>query len=137
MMQRIAIAGSIALGLAFSSSTTFAQNAPIAPRSAQKQVAGAQNWSKEQLLTSTVHQAWLLSGKNEATFFDMVSQLAEISASNRGIQLPQTEAAGRKVGESIKEAAKKDTDQLLFALVDDAVRQFGGDDTPKPAGSRK
>ena len=136
MMHRIAIASSLAVGLALSSSA-FAQNAPIAPRSAQKQTATAQNWSKEQLLTSTVHQAWLLSGKNEATFFEMVSQLAQISASNRGIQLPQTADAGRKVGEHIKMAAKKDTDQLLYAIVDDAVREFGGDDTPKPAGTNK
>lgn len=136
-MHRIAIAGSLALGLALSSSAGFAQNAPIAPRSAQKQTAAPQNWTKEQLLTSTVHQAWLLSGKNEATFFEMVSQLAEISATNRGIQLPQTAEAGRKVGEHIKTAARKDTDQLLYALVDDAVREFGGDDSPKPAGTRK
>ena len=137
MIHRIAIAGSLALGLALSSSSAFSQqSAPIAPRSAQGQTAAAPNWTTEQLLTSTVHQAWLLSGKNEATFFEMVSQLADISAKNREIQLPETEAAGRRVGQSIKLAAKRDTDQLLFALVDDAVRKLG-DDTPKPAGTRK
>lgn len=102
-----------------------AQQGTIAPPSATGQTAGAQNWSTDQLLTSTVHQAWLLSGKNEATFFEMVSQLAEISAKNRNLQLPETAAAGRRVGEQIKLAAKADTGQLLYAVVDAAVRKVG------------
>ena len=99
--------------------------APIAPSSAAGQTAGSQNWTTEQLITSTVHQAWLLSGKNEATFFEMVTQLAEISAKNRELTLPETAAAGRRVGEMIKVAAKQDTDQLLYAVVDAAVRKVG------------
>ncbi len=91
------------------------------PRSAQAQTAGPQNWSKEQLLTSTVHQAWLLSGKNEATFFEMVQQLAELSATNRGINIPDDEATGRRFGNYVKTTAKADTDQLLYAVVDKAV----------------
>lgn len=106
------------------------QAAPIAPASASGQQAGTQNWTDDQLLTSTVHQAWLLSGRNEATFFQMVTQLAEISAKNRNLQLPETATAGRRVGQMIKIAAKQDTDQLLFAVVDAAVRKVG---TPLPA----
>lgn len=104
----------------------------IAPASASGQPAGSQNWSSDQLLTSTVHQAWLLSGKNEATFFEMVTQLAEISAKNRNLKLPESAAAGQRVGSMIKIAAKQDTDQLLFAVVDAAVRKVG---TPLPAGA--
>ena len=55
----------------------------------------------------------------------MVTQLAEISAKNRNLELPETAAAGRRVGEMIKTAAKQDTDQLLFAVVDSAVRKVG------------
>jgi hypothetical protein len=99
----------------------LAQQNTLEPRSATGENAAAPNWSKEQLLTSTVHQAWLLSGKNEATFFEMVKQLAELSASNRGIALPESEAAGRRMGEYIKRSAKADTDQLLYAVVDKAV----------------
>ena len=106
------------------------QAGTIAPPSAAGQQAGAQNWTSEQLLTSTVHQAWLMSGKNEATFFEMVTQLAEISAKNRNLQLPESATAGRRVGQMIKVAAKADTDQLLFAVVDAAVRKVG---TPLPA----
>ena len=102
-----------------------AQQAPIAPPSAAGQTAAAPTWSEEQLVTATVHQAWLMSGKNEATFFEMVTQLAEMSAKNRDITLPQTAAAGRRFGELIKVNAKADTDQLLYAVVDKAVRQIG------------
>ena len=97
----------------------------IAPRSASKQTAATPNWTTDQLLTSTVHEAWVLSGRNEATFFEMVTQIAEISAKNRNLQLPQTAAAGQQVGEMIKTAAKQDTDQLLYAVVDSAVRKVG------------
>ena len=110
-----------------------AQQGNIAPPSATSQTAGAQNWTTDQLLTSTVHQAWLLSGKNEATFFEMVTQLAEMSAKNRNLQLPETAAAGRRVGEQIKLAAKADTGQLLYAVVDAAVRKVG---TPLPAAGQ-
>lgn len=118
---------SLMLSLFLASSPVLAaqQNtqANIAPSSAARSTAATPNWSTDQLLTSTVHQAWLLSGKNEATFFEMVTQLAEISAKNRNLELPETAAAGRQVGQMIKTAAKQDTDQLLFAVVDAAVRK--------------
>lgn len=97
----------------------------IAPPSANGKTAAAQNWTMDELITATVHQAWLLSGRNEATFFEMVTQLAEISAKNRNITLPEDAASGRRVGEQIKVAAKSDTDQLLYAVVDAAVRKMG------------
>ena len=70
-----------------------------------------------------------MSGRNEATFFEMVTQLAGVSAKNRNLQLPETAAAGKRVGQMIKIAAKQDTDQLLYAVVDAAVRKVG---TPLP-----
>lgn len=109
-------------------------NAPIAPGSTNGQTAAAPNWSMDELITSTVHQAWLLSGRNEQTFFEMVAQLAEVSAKNRDLQLPESAAAGRRVGQMIKLAAKSDPDQLLYAVVDSAVRKVG---TPLPATAAK
>ncbi len=115
--------------------TTFAQNnANIAPRSANAQTAAKPNWSMDELITATVHQAWLLSGRNEATFFEMVTQLAEVSAKNRNLELPEDAAAGRRVGEMIKLSAKSDTDQLLYEVVDTAVRKVG---KPLPATAHK
>ena len=50
-----------------------------------------------------------MSGKDEAKFFEIVTQMATMSAKNRNLQLPETAEAGRKVGEMIKSMAKKDT----------------------------
>lgn len=99
-----------------------AQQNNLAPKSAANSTAGPQNWTTDQLVTATVHQAWLMSNKNEATFFEMVEQLADMSAQNRDVTLPQTEAAGHRFGELVKTYAKADTDQLLYAVVDRAVR---------------
>ncbi len=87
-------------------------------------------WTIPQLLPLTVAQAWQLSGRNEDRFFDMVQDLAAFSARNRNLVLPQSEAAGRQTGEYIKQQAKADHEQLLYEIVDRAVRKVG---TPAPA----
>jgi len=107
-----------------------AQDATIAPKSADA-VMTSTNYTAEQILPLTVHQAWLMSGKDEGKFFEIVTQMAELSAKNRNLSLPESAEAGRKVGEMIKMMAKKDTDQLLYAIVDAAVRKVG---TAAPAG---
>ena len=83
----------------------------------------------DQLLTKTVHQAWVASGRNEDKFLTMVQQLAELSAQNRGITLPNTPEAGAKFGDWIKKESRKDPDQLLYAVVDHAVRYVGKSQT--------
>ena len=83
--------------------------------------ATQEHWDPAQLVTVTVRQAWVLSNKNEANFYEMIEQLADISAKNRGITLPESAAAGRQMGEYIKRTASADNDQLLFAVVDKAV----------------
>ncbi len=95
----------------------------------------ATGWTTEQLLTSTVHDAWVLSGKDEAKFFEMVKTLAELSATKRGITLPDSKEAGMRMGANIKRLAKADTDQLLYVVVDKAV-MMAGHSKPVPAGSR-
>jgi hypothetical protein len=90
----------------------------------------------DQLVTKTVHEAWVASGRNEDKFFAMVQQLAELSAQNRGITLPNTTEAGTKFGDWIKKESRKDPDQLLYAVVDRAVRYVGKKQTeaaPAPA----
>ena len=86
---------------------------------------GQHSWTSEQLVTSTVHEAWILSGRNEDQFFEMVKELAAMSAQKRGLTLPETDAAGAKAGQMIKKEAKKDPDQLLYAVVDHAVMKTG------------
>jgi hypothetical protein len=87
--------------------------------------ANDKTYPMDQIVTATVHDAWLLSGKNEEAFFDIVEQLAQFSAQKRGLTLPDTAAAGRKMGLMIKTRAKADHDQLLYAVVDQAVRTLG------------
>jgi len=96
------------------------------------EAASKHPWTTQQILTCTVSQCWQLSGKSEETFFDIVQDLAVISAKNRDLTLPDDEAAGQKAGEYIKAEAKKDHDQLLFAVVDGAVRKVGTE-APAPA----
>lgn len=88
------------------------------------------NWTTDQILTATVHQAWILSGKDEANFFEIVKELAAISARNRNLVLPDDPAAGRRAGDYIKTQAKADHDQLLYDIVDKSVRMTG-----KPAST--
>lgn len=140
MTIRAAMAGVVvATGLSIASIPANAQQQPsqkhseIAPASAANaSEANEPKFTTAELLPLTVHEAWLKSGKNEDVFFDFVAQLAEMSAQQRNLELPQTTEAGRRVGEMIKTMAKKDTSQLLYAVVDAAVRKVG---TPMAAGA--
>lgn len=86
---------------------------------------GQKTYPLDQIVTASVHDAWLLSGRNETAFFDIVEQLAQLSAQKRGLTLPDDAAAGRRMGELIKEKARADHDQLLYVVVDEAVRAVG------------
>lgn len=117
------LAGSMVIGTSALAQTQ--SHAPLRPESAEHQKPGPVTWTPEQLMTASVHDAWVMSGRNQATFFEMVTQLAEVSAQKRGLQLPNTEEAGEKFGQLVKTNAKADTDQLLYAVVDKAVQQIG------------
>jgi hypothetical protein len=87
--------------------------------------APAPTWTIDQAVTCSVHDAWVLGGKTEPGFFAIVQALAELSAEKRGLVLPDKETVGREFGEYIKTQAKADHDQLLYAIVDRAVRKYG------------
>lgn len=119
----------LALSLALASAATVAASAqqPSAPSitPSATDAAATHTWSTEQILTCTVSDCWQLAGKNESTFFDIVQQLAAISAQTRGLTLPDNAEAGRRAGEYIKAKAKSDHGQLLYAIVDASVRRVG------------
>lgn len=108
-----------------------ASPASITPTPAES--AEKHPWTNEQILTCTVSQCWQLAGKSEDTFFDIIQDLAVLSAQNRNLTLPEDEQAGQKAGEYIKAKAKDDHDALLYAIVDGAVRQVG---TEAPAAAK-
>jgi hypothetical protein len=115
---------------AASTTSAVPGQSPVTIKPDANQASESHPWTDQQILTCTVSQCWQLANKSEDTFFDIVQQLAATSAQDRGLTLPQNEAAGQKVGEMIKAKAKADHEQLLYAIVDDAVRQVG---TPAPA----
>jgi hypothetical protein len=117
------------LAVSMGLSTAHAQQAPAADNMATPATNTDHNWTTDQIITATVHQAWLLSGKDENNFFEIVKELAEISARNRNLVLPDNPEAGKKAGAYIKKHAKADHDQLLYAIVDKSVRMTG---TPGP-----
>lgn len=144
MFTSRALVGAAAVGMSFVPSLCQTAPAPAAqnktaemePRSLEGK-ATQQHWDPAQLITATVHQAWVLSDKNEANFYEMIEQLADISAKNRGITLPESAAAGRRMGAYIKRTASADTDQLLFAVVDKAVMMTAKPPTHAVASPKK
>jgi hypothetical protein len=92
------------------------------------------NFTIDQAVTCSVHDAWVMGGKSEAGFFAIVKAEAELSAQKRGLVLPDNATVGRQFGEYIKAQAKADHDQLLYAIVDRAVRKYG---TKPAAGGSK
>jgi hypothetical protein len=98
---------------------------PVSIHPNANQASEPHPWTDQQILTCTVSQCWHLANRSEDSFFDIVQQLAAISATNRDLTLPESEAAGQQVGQEIKSRTKVDHDQLLYAIVDDAVRKVG------------
>lgn len=123
-VMRIVLAGGLSLCPLLASAQTSRQNGPAPSVTAANSSASAT--VAPDMLSETVHEAWVESGRNEDKFFDIVKQFAEMSATKRGVTLPDTEAAGRKMGTLIKTSARRDPDQLLYAVVDAAVRQTAG-----------
>ncbi len=96
----------------------------------------------DKLVTATCRQAWLMSGRNRDQFFEYVKELAALSAQNRNVSLPDdqasdAQAAGARAGQWIRTQAIKDPDQLLYAVVDHAVRYSisKGRATPNAGGT--
>jgi hypothetical protein len=114
----------VAAGMVLSPSL-FAQSATTSGQESTQTQSAQAEWPTEQLITSSVHDAWMLSGRNEEKFFAMVSELAQISAQKRGLTLPNTEDAGKKFGDLVKSLAKGNHDQLLYVVVDQAVQKVG------------
>ena len=87
--------------------------------------SAAPTWTLDQAVTCSVREAWALGGRNEQGFFAIVKALAELSAQKRGITLPDNAETGHKFGLYVKTHAKADHDQLLYSIVDHAVRIYG------------
>ena len=94
-----------------------AQNAPAD--------AATHTWTIDQVVTDTVSDAWHQGGETEEGFFAIVKTMAQFAAEKRGLKLPETREAGRRAGQYIKQQARLDHQQLLYPIVDKAVRMVG------------
>lgn len=119
-VRNLVVAGLLLLAPAVAVQAKAQDN--IAPKGVSQATDPAKTYPLDTIVTASVHDAWLLSGKNEDAFFDIVQQLAGISAEKRGVTLPEDAAAGRRMGNYIKAQAKLDHNQLLYVIVDKAVR---------------
>jgi hypothetical protein len=113
----------VALWLASFVPCVSAAAAPL--QDAPSATASAPTWTIDQVVTCSVHDAWVLGGKTEEGFFAIVKAMAELSAQKRDLTLPDDATVGREFGQYIKTQAKADHDQLLYAIVDRAVRKYG------------
>lgn len=116
-------AGAMAQSAPNGTQTTTTDTRTSHTESTTEAPAAQPNWTVDQLITSSVHDAWVMSGRNEANFFQMVTALAQVSAQKRGLTLPDSEDAGKRFGQLVKDMAKTDHDQLLYVVVDKAVQQ--------------
>jgi hypothetical protein len=125
--MRLALKSALCFALAAATLTATAQQQPKSPVTITPSAdsAAPHNWTTEQILTCTVSDCWQLAGRNETTFFDIIQQLSEISAQTRGLTLPDDAEAGKRTGEYIKAKAHTDHGQLLYAIVDAAIRKVG------------
>ena len=98
------------------------QQGSASPSSAASTPTPVHEWTTEQAVTSSVREAWKLGGRTPEGFFEIVRVLTEISAQKRGLVIPENEQSGVKAGNWIKMQAKKDPDQLLYVIVDQAVQ---------------
>lgn len=99
-------------------------------QSAPADAATTQNWTIDQVVTDTVADAWHQGGETEAGFFAIVKTMAQFAAQKRDLTLPDSREDGRRMGLYIKQQARLDHQQLLYAIVDKAVRMVG-----KPAAT--
>jgi hypothetical protein len=93
--------------------------------SAPADTTAAQNLTIDQVVTDTVSDAWHQGGETEAGFFAIVKTMAQVAAQKRDVTLPDSLEAGRRMGQYIKQQARLDHQQLLYPIVDKAVRLVG------------
>jgi hypothetical protein len=98
------------------------QQAIAVPAGVAQTAAPVREWTTEQAVTSSVREAWRMGGRTSEGFFEIVKVLTEISAEKRGVTIPESQQAGVVAGNWIRKQAKKDPDQLLYVIVDQAVQ---------------
>ena len=121
-MNRMISSGFLTIALAIGSVASAQTPTNPTTKSDPAAAAAVQNLPLDKLVVDTCRQAWQQGGRTPDGFFAIVQRLAELSAQNRGVTLPDDQAAGARAGQWIRTQALKDPDQLLYAIVDQAVQ---------------
>jgi hypothetical protein len=75
-------------------------------------------------VTLTVREVWARSDENYERFVVVVRSMAMMSLEKRRLHLDASREAGLEIGKAVRAEAQRDPDQLLYAVVDAAVRQY-------------
>jgi hypothetical protein len=105
MIKRIAVvAGFLALGTAFSG-------------------AAAEKYSFDQIVHMSCVEAWAAADAKTANVVKMIEILADHTLAARQLSFPDTEEAGRQLGDYIEARCEENPHDLLYNEVDKGVRQ--------------
>jgi hypothetical protein len=113
---------------------TMASLAGVTCGAAERQATQAsapREWKAADVLPLTCVQAWVVSGKSEKGFVEILRVLGSVSLENRRLTFPDSREAGDEAGHGIAADCAADPDALLFAVVDRQVRRLGKPAEPK------
>jgi hypothetical protein len=81
------------------------------------------DWDIADALPLTCLQLWEAYGENNQDVIEIVTTMAGMSVINRELDFPQTEEAGRMLGEGVLKGCTQDRNDLMYAIVDRNVRK--------------
>ena len=104
---------------ALSESESVAPETILLPR----EMPESADWDIADALPLTCLQLWEAYGENNQDVVEIVTTMAGMSVINRELEFPQTEEAGRMLGEGILKGCTQDRNDLMYAIVDRNVRK--------------
>lgn len=102
-----------------------------APEQHATPLPAPREWKAADVLPLSCVQAWVVSGKSEKGFVEILRVLGSVSLENRRLTFPDSREAGDEAGHGIAADCAADPDALLFAVVDRQVRRLGKPAEPK------
>lgn len=99
----------------------------LVPASVQILVPDAEpmtGWTLPDVVTSTVNQAWVISGQSRPEFMKMVNQIVALDLENRGWTLADTREMGEDFGELLRADLEAHPNDLLYTVVDRSLCQL-------------
>lgn len=112
---------------------TIASQLPTSYSTRPQTIKAKPRWTMADVVTSTVNQAWELSGKSRDTFSKMVQQTVAMVMENRGLTLENSKEAGAQLGTILRVDMEGHPNDLLYSVVERSLRQVATAPTATPA----